>query len=103
MSGKALPARGTTPSQGFSHCSVLLRGQVYPESVRLWVPDASGAAGAWGRKRDGTDADRLYVINYAFSFPCHFSCFFPGCFETIDSSVFIFEYVGGFLISKILY
>lgn len=93
--GKALPARGTTPSQGFFRCSVLLQGQVYPEGVCLWVPDADGEPGC-GVERDGTDADCLYVINYAFSFPCNFSCFFPGCSETIDSSVFIFEYTGGF-------
>lgn len=52
----------------FFCCSVLLQGQVYPESICLWVLHASGAAGAWGWKRSEGWGDYLWACSPSAQF-----------------------------------
>lgn len=52
----------------FFCCSVLLQGQVYPESICLWVLHASGAAAAWGWKRSEGWGDYLWACSPSAQF-----------------------------------
>lgn len=52
----------------FFCCSVLLQGQVYPESRRLSVLHAGGAAEIWGRKRNEECGGCLWTCSSSAQF-----------------------------------